>query len=125
MRPVPKARARVTSRGFAYTPKRTADAEKVVAGYAKMYIKAPLEGPVAMILEFVYEIPKSYSKKDRELAAKGLLCMTKRPDLDNLQKTILDSLNGIGYKDDSQIVRLEATKRYSEKNYIHVQILSV
>lgn len=125
MRPVPKARARVTSRGFAYTPKRTADAEKAVASYARQYIKAPLEGPVAMILEFCYEVPKSFSKKDREAALSGILPKTGRPDIDNLGKLCMDSLNGIAFQDDSQIVRLELAKRYGEKNSIHVQILTV
>ena len=125
MRPVPKARARVTSRGFAYTPKRTADAEKVVASYARQYIKAPLEGPIAMVLSFCFEIPKSWNKNKKDLALKGMFCMTARPDVSNCVKLCEDALNGIAYKDDSQIVRLSATKSYGPENYIHVQILSV
>lgn len=35
MRPVAKGRPRVTRRGFAYTPKKTADAEKIVALYGR------------------------------------------------------------------------------------------
>jgi Holliday junction resolvase RusA-like endonuclease len=38
---------------------------------------------------------------------------TKRPDIDNSVKAVLDSMNGIVYKDDIQVVRLSAKKVYS------------
>lgn len=38
----------------------------------------------------------------------------KKPDLDNIAKIILDSLNGIAYKDDSQVVELNISKKYTE-----------
>lgn len=34
-----------------------------------------------------------------------------RPDLDNLLKLVLDSLNGVAYVDDAQVVESHATKR--------------
>jgi Holliday junction resolvase RusA-like endonuclease len=39
---------------------------------------------------------------------------TKKPDLDNLAKSVLDALNGVIYQDDSQIVSLHMTKVYSQ-----------
>ena len=33
-----------------------------------------------------------------------------KPDIDNLAKFVLDALNGVGYHDDSQIVKLEVHK---------------
>lgn len=36
-----------------------------------------------------------------------------RPDIDNYIKFVMDCLNGIIYKDDSQVVHVEATKIYS------------
>ncbi|WP_460268332.1 RusA family crossover junction endodeoxyribonuclease [Clostridium sp. CTA-17] len=40
---------------------------------------------------------------------------TKKPDVDNIAKIILDSLNGVAYKDDSQIVDLRIIKSYTEE----------
>ena len=39
----------------------------------------------------------------------------KKPDIDNCIKVILDSLNGIAYKDDSQVVSLKIEKYYADK----------
>ena len=38
-----------------------------------------------------------------------------KPDLDNLAKIILDSLNGIAFDDDKQVVKLEVEKYYSDR----------
>jgi len=39
------------------------------------------------------------------------------PNLDNLQKLILDALNGVVYGDDRQVTDLQATKRYDDSNF--------
>ncbi|WXL80106.1 RusA family crossover junction endodeoxyribonuclease [Clostridium perfringens] len=44
----------------------------------------------------------------------GLEKPRKKPDADNIGKIILDSLNGIAYKDDSQIIELSVIKSYTE-----------
>ena len=38
----------------------------------------------------------------------------RRIDLDNLIKPVLDSFNGLVYKDDTQIFKLTAEKKYNE-----------
>ena len=45
-----------------------------------------------------------------------------KPDLDNIAKMILDSLNKIAYKDDNQIVRLVIEKFYSEEPRVEIEI---
>lgn len=40
--------------------------------------------------------------------------VTKKPDADNVSKIILDALNGLAYKDDSQIVALYVFKLWSQ-----------
>ena len=45
---------------------------------------------------------------------------TKKPDVDNITKSILDSLNGIAYKDDSQVTGLEVMKEYGEIPMVRV-----
>lgn len=58
--------------------------------------------------------PKSFSKKKRKAALAGLMRPTTKPDLDNVAKTILDALNGVAWKDDSEITTLAIAKKYSK-----------
>ena len=60
-----------------------------------------------------YGIPKSFSKKKQALALANKLRPTKKPDLDNIAKSVLDALNHIAYYDDSQVVTLHVSKWYS------------
>ena len=45
---------------------------------------------------------------------------TSRPDVDNLVKPVFDSMNGILYKDDSQIVELKVRKEYGAEDMIYI-----
>lgn len=61
-----------------------------------------------------FAIPKSYSKKRvREIEENGLR-PTCKPDLDNIQKVILDALNRAAYKDDAQVVKVSCEKKYAQ-----------
>jgi Holliday junction resolvase RusA-like endonuclease len=69
-----------------------------------------------------YTIPKSFSKKNRTLALLGYLKPTKKPDLDNIAKTILDGLNGFAYHDDAQVVTLYIEKQYGENAQVEITL---
>lgn len=111
--PVAKARARVTKTGHTYTPTKTAKHEKLIADIART-LTEPIEGPLGLRVTFFMPIPESWSKTKKEAATRGDLLPTTRPDLDNLGKTVMDALNWVAYKDDSQIVRLEMSKFYGK-----------
>lgn len=68
--------------------------------------------PLQVIIRAYYEIPKSWSKKNRQAAMERALLPTKKPDADNIAKVICDALNGLAYKDDKQIVDMLVMKRY-------------
>ncbi len=111
--PVAKGRPRVTRWG-AHTPEKTVNYETLVKEmYAITYGQTMLEGELDIEIKLYFQIPKSTSKKKRELMEQGKIRPTKRPDLDNCMKTITDALNGIAYKDDSQIVDAAVRKYYS------------
>jgi len=66
--------------------------------------------PIGVDINFFMPIPKSLSlKKAKELIDKP---HTKKPDVDNMCKSVFDGLNEKAFKDDSQIWRLLAEKRY-------------
>ena len=124
--PVPKARPRFTYRGHTYTPTKTAGYEKIVATAAKQAMggSEPLETPVAVFIHITYAIPSSYSKKRREACLNG----SEKPmtrnfgDLDNVVKSLTDGMNGIVYKDDSQIVGIHATKVFGTESLVQIMV---
>ncbi|MFZ9264978.1 MAG: RusA family crossover junction endodeoxyribonuclease [Polynucleobacter sp.] len=123
--PVPKGRPRFTRQGRTYTPKKTKDYESIVADAAKraMGSSEPLETAVKAYIHVTYTVPASYPKKRTEACLDGSEKYTKKPDLDNVVKAITDGMNGIVYKDDSQITHLSATKVYGTQNMVQVMIV--
>lgn len=117
--PVPKGRPKFSTRnGFitAYTPAKTRNAEKDIedAFKAEFPNHKPLDGPIRVRLHFWMPIPSSLSQKKKQ-AIKGTF-HSKKPDLDNLVKLVTDALNGVAWKDDNQIVKVEACKTYCYGN---------
>lgn len=120
--PVPKQRPNFSRSKKAYTPKKTREYEKKIADYFKTYpnrIKFEKDIPLAINLVFGMPIPKSASKSRKEAMFEGIIKHTKRPDVDNMAKAVLDALNGLAWEDDSQIVRLSVTKEYTRDPYVY------
>lgn len=113
--PVAKGRPRIGRYG-AYTPEKTQAYEEYVktCWIAKYKACKPSEMPLTVDIVFYMPIPKSVSKKQRKKISEGRIRHTKKPDIDNLIKSVLDALNGLAYKDDSQIVKVTAIKQYAE-----------
>lgn len=119
--PVGKARPRIyhtngTTR--AVTPEKTKEYErKVKLAYWGQFGHGMLYLTEAISVEIVagYKIPQSCSKKKRAAMVAGEIRPTKKPDIDNVIKSILDALNGIAYSDDKQVVSVSATKYYAEE----------
>lgn len=124
--PTAKARARAGARGF-YTPQKTADYESLVAYSCreKRGLKSPFKGPLVLSMIAFMPIPKSWSKKQQERARIGQLMHIKRPDLDNLIKSIKDGLNGVAWEDDSQVVGVHAHKVYADKPRVEVGVFKL
>ena len=47
---------------------------------------------------------------------------TKKPDIDNIIKIILDAMNKMAFRDDCQITKLEVEKKYAIEEKIYVEI---
>jgi Holliday junction resolvase RusA-like endonuclease len=62
----------------------------------------PWTGPFLMRFVAIFETPKSFSPALHQAAAEGRLHYIARPDKENIEKLILDALNGIAYVDDAQ-----------------------
>lgn len=97
-----------------YTPQDTVSYENWVKLCYKEQSNKKLEGSIQATIIAYFAVPKSYSKTKRLDCVLNNLRPTKKPDIDNCIKIILDSLNGIAYKDDSQIVEVIAVKKWTE-----------
>lgn len=109
-----------------YDPPKSKAYKQMVAAAVRSHMNLngiqTITEPIAVHLNFYFTPPKSYSKKRiRAIESKEEL-FTKKPDLDNLVKSVTDGMNGIMYEDDSQIVGLTAGKHYGYKDYVDVKV---
>jgi len=116
-----KQRPRVT-KFCTFTPQQTIQYENWVKLCYRNITKSKLIGYIKAHLHIQHAIPKSTSKKNREKMLCGALRPDKKPDIDNVAKIILDSLNGIAYDDDKQVVELTVKKTYGEEEYVNVTV---
>lgn len=121
-----KQRPRFVRRGSyvsTYTPKRTMNyQEKVIKAYNNTSKGKKLSGSIKAEICAVYEPPKSISKKKRQDMIDGKIPYTKKPDSDNIGKSILDGLNEVAYDDDSSIDELHVYKTYGEESKCYVKL---
>lgn len=113
--PVAKGRARFTRKGRSpYTPARTRLWENRAKDIAKkkMQDRPPLTGAIRLDLYIVFKPSQSWPVWKKDYALKGLITHTIKPDADNVQKIVKDSMNGIVYHDDAQVYWGEFKKTF-------------
>lgn len=125
---VPLVRGKIRHRsgkGRMYTPARTVADEALVAriyaGRVRRLRPAPAGVPVGVEVAVRKRLPKT---APRRVAA--MVDLT-RPDLDNVEKLVMDALNGVAYEDDRQVSYLLAwrglrRRRQSDEMEISVTV---
>ena len=81
--------------------------------------------PLRAIIRAFFPIPKSASKKKREQMRDLRILHTKKPDVDNIIKAVLDALNGVAYYDDSQVAQVFISKCYAEQPKVIIELYEV
>lgn len=120
-----KARPRMnTMTGKAYTPTKTklyeyALRQQFLINYPNF---KPIESRVKVKIIAYFDIPKSTSKKKEAEMLSNKISPTKKPDIDNIIKIVLDGMNKFAFKDDTQVVELEVKKLYSTTPKIYIKI---
>ena len=112
-----KGRPRFTKTGHPYTDSETRAYEnKIVAYYRKQLgaFRWPDSAFISVQVTAYYPIPKSATKAATAAMREGVMLPSRKPDIDNVMKIVLDALNGVAYKDDSRVVCVEAQKVYSD-----------
>ncbi|MBQ2647901.1 MULTISPECIES: RusA family crossover junction endodeoxyribonuclease [Achromobacter] len=97
-----------------YTPEETAAYESLVklAAAKAMSGREPYTGAIRMDLDIVLPIPASWSGVRQRRAAAGEIAPTVKPDSDNVEKAVKDGINGVVYRDDTQVVQDSKRKVY-------------
>lgn len=124
--PKPQSRPRFDRRGHAYEDKGMKSWRLACRfALANQYIgREPLVGALRAKITF-YILPPQYiakPKKNQQGLIDETIPVSKKPDLDNYIKAVLDSANGILYQDDGQIAELIAKKVYSLNPRIEVEL---
>lgn len=97
----------VKATGRTYTPQRTLAQEARVREAWHQAGRPDLgTGPLRAVLVVALERPAGHFRVNGELSAAGRRAPypVRKPDVDNLLKGYLDALNGVAYRDDSQVV---------------------
>ena len=130
-KPVPKARARHgrthSGRSVTYSDPKTQTFELQVGMLASVAMGAsePHRGPFSVEVDVGIACPSNWSQKRREEAYGGEIAATKRPDVDNYLKSLIDGMNGVVFADDSQITVLQCRKRYARRPGVMVIVKPV
>ena len=113
--PIAQKRARhsrVNGHMRTFNPQKT-EREQVQWQIKSQFRGEPLTIPIALDLIFLMPIAESTTNTKKKQMANGLIAHTKKPDLDNLAKFILDAMNNLVFKDDSQVIEIRMKKIYS------------
>jgi Holliday junction resolvase RusA-like endonuclease len=100
----PKQRPRFY-RGIALTDPATREFERTVKALFRAFCSEPFVGPIKVELECFFARPK-----------KTEFSYPPRGDCDNFFKSVADAGNEVLWKDDSQIVRLVCSKKWSDQD---------
>lgn len=121
---------KIGKNGFKYTPNDVVEYSNFVKlsflnKYPDWNIELLKDKPLKMSIDVFMNVPASYSKTKKIKALANELRPIIKPDCDNIAKNINDSLNGILYPDDKQIVSLTVNKFYSDKEFVTVKIQDI
>lgn len=120
---VAKQRPRLSKNGAVYTPNKTKIFEQICKlAYGNRYFFE--DENISIKILFKFEVPKSYSKKNKEKALKGVI-RPHKADIDNYIKSVLDGLNKVAYEDDRAIYSVQAEKIFTDKSETIVEIESI
>ena len=124
---VGKGRSRSVRRGNFighYTPEKTVNYEGLVSNRAFDAMNGAdlFLGAVSVSIEIRVSMPKAASEKKRTEMVMERIFPLKKPDMDNVVKSIFDAMNKVVFWDDSQVVFLNVSKLYGINPCVVVKV---
>lgn len=111
-----------TANGQHFTAPETRAYQNTIRWLAKSAKVQLITGPVSLVVEAFYRIPESAPKKRKAAMLAGEEYPTKKPDIDNVVKNVMDALNVMAWTDDAQVVSLNVTKVWSDNPRVEVSV---
>jgi Holliday junction resolvase RusA-like endonuclease len=117
--PIPKARPKFNRKtGITYTPQTTVRWEDTIRYAALQHPpERLLAGALSATLTFYLPKPKSVARKRFYPEVK--------PDWDNLGKAVTDALEGLAFKNDSQLVKVIVEKLYGDPPCAVIEVAEI
>ena len=123
--PVAKGRPRLGKFGT-YTPSKTINYENLVKiSYLNVQDDKLYDKAIKIEIWAIFEPTKTERKSKKKYTELLGQPYTKKPDIDNIAKSILDALNDVAYDDDSHIAELIVHKLYGEQAKAIIEIKEV
>lgn len=112
----PVAQGRIShfqNRGY-YTNDKELKPWRELIGWKARQAQIPFiaDGPISIELDFIFVRPASSKREFPSI----------RPDIDKLERSVLDALTGILYKDDGQVCKVSKTKIYGLTEGVRIAI---
>ena len=122
---VGKQRPRVNMyTGNVYKPNNTKDYEEYIRQC--FFLKYPqnemLFERVKIDIVAYLKIQSNIKKAEKEKMLKDEISPTKKPDIDNIAKVVLDAINKYVIHDDSQVTKISVEKKYAEEAKLVIKI---
>lgn len=110
----------------AYTPAPTVMYENRIATLYQQtnQIRFADDDYIDIAIYAYYGIPQSKPKKTKAAMQSGIIRPIKKCDADNIVKIVCDSLNGVAYRDDVQIMDATIHRFYDEIPRVEVYLRS-
>lgn len=107
-----------------YAPADTVEYENLVrmAAHEAMHGGVPTKNPVVVTIDAYCSVPASWSGVKTAKAISGSVFPTGKPDLDNIEKSILDGMNAVVFRDDALVCDVVKRKRYAERARVEVAV---
>jgi len=83
-----------------------------IAATAKLAGCKPITDPIAITMKFRVKRPKSVKREHPTVA----------PDLDKYIRGVNDGLTGVAFADDAQVIKITASKEYSDQPGVDIEI---
>lgn len=129
----PQGRPRFTSKPFphAYENKNDKEYKELIIKTCKQEIEQGniitlenIEKPLDIKLRVYAPYPSGLTKLQKKLINNLLYTPPKKQDVDNFAKIVIDALTGIAWlADDTNILKLEVTKEFVEKDKERIELL--
>ena len=123
-----KGRPRFSKTGHTYTDTETKAYEQKIVAYYRMAHKGfrfPDTAFLSVSVTAYLPIPKSATKADRAGMEARVILPSRKPDVDNIEKAVLDAMNGVAYKDDARVCRTSCAKFYGAEPRLEITISDV